>query len=143
MVQEKTKVSVKEFKDYLKTRKPHSQQDVEIFYKDFVTKYMMDYEKSMLYTNYPEYKALMQEFKDGILLFEISDQKVWKNRVKILLDLNNSLKPIKAIILGTKGMTLKYLPLVKRGDLQSDLSSQRLWKICSRHFNYCQSRIST
>lgn len=74
----KTKVSVKEFKDYLKTRKPHSQQDVELFYKDFVTKYMMDYEKSMLYTNYPEYKALMQEFKDGILLFEISDQKVWK-----------------------------------------------------------------
>ena len=27
--------------------------------------------------NYAEYKHLMQEYRDGILLFEVSDREVW------------------------------------------------------------------
>lgn len=38
------------------------------------------YEDSMLETKYPDFRYLMQEFHDGILLFEISGRKVW-NRV--------------------------------------------------------------
>ena len=57
---------------------PKSNIDIKDFYKDFVTNYFLDYEKSMLYTNYPEYKALMQEFSDGIILFAIANDKLWK-----------------------------------------------------------------
>lgn len=73
-----TKVPVSDFKNFLSKVPAGSQQDVEALYKDYTNNYMFEYEKSILYDKYPEYKALMQEFKDGILLFEISDQKVWK-----------------------------------------------------------------
>ena len=73
-----TKVTVADFKSYLANYPAKSQENIETFYKDYTNDYFMKYEKSILYDKYPEYKALMQEFKDGILLFEISDQKVWK-----------------------------------------------------------------
>ena len=73
-----TKVPVSDFKAFLAKVPAKSQQDIETSFKDYTNNYMYEYEKSILYDKYPEYKALMQEFKDGILLFEISDQKVWK-----------------------------------------------------------------
>jgi peptidyl-prolyl cis-trans isomerase SurA len=73
-----TKVSVSDFKVYLSKIPANSQSDIEALYKDYTNSYIYQYEKSILYDKYPEYKALMQEFNDGILLFEISDQKVWK-----------------------------------------------------------------
>lgn len=72
-----TKVPVSDFKAFLEKIPANSQHDVEAMYKDYTNNYMYEYEKSILYDKYPEYKALMQEFRDGILLFEISDQKVW------------------------------------------------------------------
>jgi peptidyl-prolyl cis-trans isomerase SurA len=74
----KTIVTAGEFKEYLVSANPKSNIDIKDFYKDFVTNYFLDYEKSMLYTNYPEYKALMQEFSDGIILFAIANDKLWK-----------------------------------------------------------------
>jgi len=41
---------------------------------------IIKYEDSVLEKKYPEFRYLMNEFHDGILLFEISGQKVW-NRV--------------------------------------------------------------
>lgn len=73
----KTKVTVGEFREYLKINLPESQQDIESNYKKFVTDYFFNFEKFQLPIKYPEYKALMQEFEDGILLFEVSDKKVW------------------------------------------------------------------
>lgn len=45
-----------------------------------VTEHMIEYENSMLEKKYPEFRYLMNEFHDGMLLFEISEKKVW-NRV--------------------------------------------------------------
>jgi peptidyl-prolyl cis-trans isomerase SurA len=42
---------------------------------------LIAYENSVLETKYPEFRYLMNEFHDGILLFEISGKKVW-NRVQ-------------------------------------------------------------
>ena len=77
-----TKVTVSDFKDFLSKIPANSQQDIEAFYKDYTNSYIFQYEKSILYDKYPDYKALMQQFKDGILLFEISDQKVWNKSSK-------------------------------------------------------------
>ena len=39
--------------------------------------HLIAYENSMLEKKYPEFRYLMNEFHDGILLFEISNKKVW------------------------------------------------------------------
>jgi peptidyl-prolyl cis-trans isomerase SurA len=52
------------------------------FYNEWVNESVMAYEESMLEVNYPEFKALMEEYRDGILLFELTDKKVWSKAVK-------------------------------------------------------------
>ncbi|MDL2247704.1 peptidyl-prolyl cis-trans isomerase [Bacteroides sp. OttesenSCG-928-J23] len=44
---------------------------------DFIRKSLYDYENSRLELKYPEFRLLMQEYRDGMLLFEISDREVW------------------------------------------------------------------
>ncbi len=39
---------------------------------------LFNYAKAQLETTNPEFKNLMQEYRDGILLFEISNRKVWE-----------------------------------------------------------------
>jgi peptidyl-prolyl cis-trans isomerase SurA len=51
-------------------------------YNDFVNQSCLDYEESRLETNYPDFKMLMQEYHDGILLFDLTDKKVWSKAVK-------------------------------------------------------------
>lgn len=46
-------------------------------YNEWVHNTVIDYEKSRLTVKYPEYKALMKEYHDGILLYEIMSDKVW------------------------------------------------------------------
>jgi peptidyl-prolyl cis-trans isomerase SurA len=51
-------------------------------YDSFVNESCMSYEEGRLDTKYPEFKDLMQEYKDGILLFDLTDKKVWSKAVK-------------------------------------------------------------
>lgn len=51
-------------------------------YDKFEQQSIMDYEDSRLEEKYPEFKALMKEYRDGILLFELTDILVWSMAVK-------------------------------------------------------------
>ena len=55
---------------------------VNKIYKQFVSKAVIDYEDSKLETKYPEFNSLMKEYRDGILLFGLTDEKVWSKAVK-------------------------------------------------------------
>ena len=55
---------------------------VNQLYAQFVDEMAISYEESQLKKKYPEFKALMEEYHDGILLFELTDQKVWTKAVK-------------------------------------------------------------
>lgn len=50
---------------------------IYMLYKQFVNENILAYEDSKLKEKYPEFKKIMQEYHDGILLFEITNQKVW------------------------------------------------------------------
>ena len=43
---------------------------------------ILEYEESQLANKYPEYKALVNEYNDGILLYEVMSDKVWNKAVK-------------------------------------------------------------
>ena len=51
-------------------------------YTDFVRRSNLDYELSVLEGKYDDFKYIMQEYKDGILLFELTDKEVWSKAVQ-------------------------------------------------------------
>ncbi|MFZ7116110.1 MAG: peptidylprolyl isomerase [Bacteroidota bacterium] len=57
------------------------------FYNDWVNDATLAYEESKLDSLYPDFRNLMQEYRDGILLFELTDKKVWSKAVKDSLGL--------------------------------------------------------
>ncbi len=52
------------------------------YYNQFIEESVLAYEEDRLEEKYPEYKALLREYRDGILLFDLTDQKVWSKAVK-------------------------------------------------------------
>lgn len=55
---------------------------VNNFYDDFVNIEILKYEESRLPIKYPEYKNLLQEYRDGILIFNLTEEKVWTKSMK-------------------------------------------------------------
>ena len=62
-----------------------SGSDVGIYllktYNRWVEETILAYEDSRLEQKYPEFKALLQEYREGILLFDLTDQLVWSKAV--------------------------------------------------------------
>jgi len=83
----KTKYKQSDFIEYLtkkmvkskmaKPTNPPIKVYIDMQYKAYADRSVMNYEKAHLEEKYPEFKALMNEYHDGILLFELSDKKVW------------------------------------------------------------------
>tara|TARA_B100000902_G_scaffold242061_1_gene229207 strand:+ start:2036 stop:3952 length:1917 start_codon:yes stop_codon:yes gene_type:complete len=61
----------------------------DILYQDFVNEKLLIYEKSKLESKYPKYKSLLNEYREGILLFDITNKKVWNKAVEDTIGLNN------------------------------------------------------
>jgi len=64
-------------------RTPESVRNyVNKMYLSFRNQNLMDYEESQLENKYPEFRQIMKEYHDGILLFELTDQKVWSRAMQ-------------------------------------------------------------
>jgi peptidyl-prolyl cis-trans isomerase SurA len=67
---------VGKFNTYL-SKQNKSQGQYRDHYDQWVDFEITGYENSRLEEKYPEFRYMMQEYHDGILLFNISEQKIW------------------------------------------------------------------
>lgn len=83
--------------DYLKYLEKHQRKSLEgesiamvirSHWDGFVDAMLIDFEDANLEAKHPEFKALMQEYHDGILLFDLMDERVWSKAVKDSSGLN-------------------------------------------------------
>ena len=80
-----------DFVKYIKENHIQVKDNYQVYFnklfKAFVDKTCLDYENSRLEKKYPEFSALFQEYTDGILLFDVMNDKVWSKAVKDTLGL--------------------------------------------------------
>lgn len=74
-------ISTAVFAGYLQNKRIKlNQLDEQTFNKtwqNFTDDTLLDYEKSMLEDKHPEFRFLMNEYHDGLLIFEISQKEIW------------------------------------------------------------------
>ncbi|MGQ8335439.1 peptidylprolyl isomerase [Sunxiuqinia sp. A32] len=73
-------VTFSDFNKYLQkvtTDKHNLKNSLETHFQDFVEQTLVNYEDSQLEQKHPDFKYLMKEYHDGILLFNISEDKIW------------------------------------------------------------------
>lgn len=80
-------ITVNDFATYLEANQRREKTGVlnaylENKYQSFVTSKITRYEDSQLESKYPEFKTLMQEYQDGILIFEIMQNEIWNKASK-------------------------------------------------------------
>lgn len=69
-------------KNYRGVKRDENKVVVAKQYKSWEKAAILQYEESILPTKYPEYKALLKEYHDGIILYEIMQDRVWNKAVK-------------------------------------------------------------
>ncbi|MBS1646100.1 MAG: peptidylprolyl isomerase [Bacteroidetes bacterium] len=78
---------VLDFGDYLETHQTRRAKIdvasvVNAQYHAYIDDRLIAYEETQLEKKYPDYRALLEEYRDGILLFDLTDKKVWSKAVK-------------------------------------------------------------
>jgi peptidyl-prolyl cis-trans isomerase SurA len=84
---DKQKFRANDFATYLESyyrsaRKEDPKLVVDKQYKLWEDQAILDYEESKLAGKYPAYKALITEYHDGILLYEVMSDKVWNKAMR-------------------------------------------------------------
>ena len=79
-------ITQEQFADYLK-----NVRNVPVFqsFEDFKDSEILSYHKDNLEITEPEFAYTLQEYEDGLLLFELMQQKIWEKSSKDTLGLKN------------------------------------------------------
>jgi len=96
------KYSLKDFYEYLeKAQRPQNAQTslkkyAKSLYDNFVTMSLISFEENQLSQKYPDYRMLVDEYKEGILLFKVMEKNVWtkafsdEKELQVFFDKNKS-----------------------------------------------------
>lgn len=90
----------KDFSEYLKSNYRGFQNNnlashIDLMFQKWEKETILNYERSKLSIKYPDFKALITEYHDGILLYEIMSDKVWNKAIKDTLGLKEFYKKNK------------------------------------------------
>ncbi len=83
----KKTVTQAEFANFLaKDQRKQKPQPIDVYlkqkYQAFEEQLLFDFEDRQLETKYSDFGLIMKEYRDGILLFELTQQKVWDKAVR-------------------------------------------------------------
>jgi peptidyl-prolyl cis-trans isomerase SurA len=113
-------LSAKDFANYLEkrgnmiiTKNPDYYVDESL--ESIASDEIMKYENSVLEQKYPDFRYLMNEFHDGILLFDISSKKVWNKLQEDSAGLHNYYETQKNNYLSKKSIEAKIYTLKESG----------------------------
>lgn len=86
------KVTIGNYLAYISSRQPKATKTnltviLENLFNEFAENELIEYEKKNLSEKHFDYKMLLNEYRDGILLFKLMDEKVWSKAVKDTLGL--------------------------------------------------------
>jgi peptidyl-prolyl cis-trans isomerase SurA len=86
--------TIKDFFDYVEqNQRPRPQSSpghaMALLYDNFVDQSLINYEKENLENKYVDYRMLVREYRDGILFFQLMDEKVWSKAIEDTVGLNN------------------------------------------------------
>jgi peptidyl-prolyl cis-trans isomerase SurA len=78
--------TMRQFADFVKLMQEPREKEaipmiVNALFKKFTDEKALEYEESVLEEKYEDFRNLMQEYHDGILLFDLTDKKVWTKAV--------------------------------------------------------------
>ena len=95
-------VSPQEFLDYLHKQRLNAGSDVQkrvnLLYDQFVNEKLLETENANLESKYPEFRYLVQEYYDGILLFNLSEEKIWEKAAKDTIGLQRFYEQHKDLV---------------------------------------------
>lgn len=77
---------VKDFANYIRVnQEPRSGESIEMvvnsLFKKYTNEKALEYEEGILEEKYEDFRFLMQEYRDGIMLFDLTDKMVWTKAV--------------------------------------------------------------
>jgi len=119
----------------LRSPKLSAAQAAETVYKSFTEKELLSYEEARLPEKNDEYRFLLKEYRDGILLFTLMEQKVWKKAVEDTVGLKKFYGANKEMFQAdemidvreyrsTNDTTIKeVLTLLKEGKMEAEIDS--------------------
>ena len=87
------KIKQEDFIDYIKNRR---NQPIFTLFEMFKNQEILTYYKENLVNTEPEYAYILKEYEDGLLLFELMQDKIWNKSTKDTLGLQNYFERHKA-----------------------------------------------
>jgi len=114
----------KDFAEYIAAKQNKRITDIKQFftesYHNFVVEKCLAIEDSKLEEKYPDFRMLVREYHDGILLFDLTDKNVWSKAVRDTLGLREFYESNPGKYMWDKRLHASIVTILNPGSVRSD-----------------------